>query len=60
MYRILVKEHGASYAIKINSVEDDSENIEEMIASSDAVLLVDDLEDIEWMGLDIEVIEMEQ
>jgi hypothetical protein len=57
MYRI-TKLSGKIYAFEIDSVNDDLDNIVEFLESGGAVLIVNELEDVEYFDLDPEEIEV--
>lgn len=51
MYRI-VKMSGKVYALEIDNIEDDIENIEEFISTGDSVILCEDLSDLYDLGIE--------
>ena len=57
MFRI-VGMSGKVFALKIDSVEDDAENITDFVTSGDIVMLCDDLEDLSKLGIDVKGIQI--
>lgn len=57
MYRVIVLS-GKPWALEIDQVEDDLDNIEEFVSSGGVVLLVDDLSDLSEYGIDPDDIEI--
>ena len=53
MYRV-IKMGNKWYALKIDSVDDDLENIESLLSAGDSVLLVEDLDYLDEFGIDID------
>lgn len=51
MFRVTGR-NGQYYAIKIKSIEDDLENLENLIEGSDPVIIVADIYDLENLGID--------
>jgi hypothetical protein len=51
MYRVVILS-GKPYAMKIDEVEDDLENIEGFVAEGSVVILCDDLVELEPLGID--------
>lgn len=57
MYRI-TKMSGQLYALKIQSIHYDEENIMQFVKEGDVVLLCDELEDLETLGIEFEDIKI--
>lgn len=57
MFRVTVLS-GKAYAVQVDDLMDDEDNIEEFVASGDVVLLCEDLEDLEPFGIDdVQIVE---
>lgn len=57
MYRIIEQRH-RWYALRVDSIEDDAENIEDFVKDGDIVIIVDDLKMLSQLGIDPDEVEL--